>query len=566
MENKHKLIKKNNIYCIKVSGTPYQIGFQQGELLKPYLDDSVYSFFSNYIFNTLRNSVKLRSTTLALIMNRYLKTKTSKFINRIPDDIKQEMKGFCDSSGLDYTKYLECFVLPETLSYLLNKFTKYNYAIKTHLSGAELMGCSSIVAKVSATETGELFHGRNFDSFGLGYWDKYPLISYIEPKNGFKYTSISTIGLNSCVITAVNEKKITYALHKNYTSEYTEENLPILALGSLIMKYADNIEKAIKIIRSSKSNGGWSIVLTDGKTNESCVVEISTDNIQVRKSNDDVLLCTNSYVSPELHELETIVNPVFNISSNIRYQRLQTLSRKYFMALNQDKIAIILADRYDLTSEEEKIYGYTISQNNTVSSVIFKPEKDCFWLAGGKVPVCNSDYDYFTTNFDDLENDNEKLKIKGDFFSTRGYEKAWSYIYDAHLKYEKRDYKEASKLIAQAIEICDINESPLYFIYAILRLKLYDFNVAKEFLQKSYDNEPDIYKSGLLKIWLGRIYDILGDREKALKQYRYVEQMNKKSYSDLVDLSIKGQKSPYKKSLIKYINLDISFGEEIKPQ
>ena len=42
--------------------------------------------------------------------------------------------------------------------------------------------------------------------------------------------------------------------------------------------------------------------------------------------------------------------------------------------------------------------------------------------------------------------------------------------------------------------------------------------------------------------------------------------MNKKSYSDLVDLALKGQRSPYKKSLIKYINLDISFGEEIKPQ
>ncbi|MFN8672445.1 MAG: C45 family autoproteolytic acyltransferase/hydrolase [Candidatus Sericytochromatia bacterium] len=565
-KNNIKLVKKNNFYCINVEGSPYDIGFQKGTLLKPYFNDSVYDFFSNYIINTLKKSSKIRPSVLAVIIDKVLKTKVSKFTNRVPEDIKNEIKGFCEALNIDYHKYLDTFVLPETIGYLIYHFTNENYALKTHLSGAELLGCTSIVAKSRATENAEIYHARNLDTFGLGKWEKFPLISYIKPNNAFKYVSISTIGFNTGVITGVNEKKITYALHKNYTSDYIEDNLPILALGELIMKYADSIEKAIDIIKSSKANGGWSVVLSDGKTRDSCVVEISGDEVEIRRNHDDILICTNSYLSPNLHELETIVNPIFNISSNIRYQRAEQLTEKYFMQLNAEKLSIILSDRYDTTAEEEKIYGYTISQNNTVSSVIFRPEKNSFWIANGKVPVCNSDYEYFSTDFKDIEKNYDRYKIKGALFSTKGYDKAWNFIYEAHLEYEKNNYKESAKLISKAIEICGINETPLYFIYGILKLKIYDYATAKEFFQKAYDNEADVYKSGVLKIWLGRIFDLLGDREKALKQYRYVGQMNKKVYGDLISLSIKGQKKPYKKSLIKYINLDISFGEEIISQ
>lgn len=560
-----KLIKKNNIFCLKVSGSPYQIGFQQGQMLKEYLKDSVYQVFSKYTLNTLKSSTKIKSTALATLVNKFLNKKSQQFINKIPNDLKEEIKGFCEGANISYSKYLECFVFPETINYLIHRGIKYNYATNTHLSGAELLGCSSFAVKGRATENGELIFGRNFDSFGLGFWDKYPLVAYVEPENGFKYVNISSVGINPAVITGMNEEKITYALHKNYTSEYSEENLPILALGNLVLKNADSIEKAIEIIKTNKSNSGWSIFLTDGKSKETCVVEICCDKVKIRKQIDDVLVCTNSYLSPDFHDYETVINPIFNISSNTRYQRITTLCNKHFMSLNVEKVSQILGDRYDLTSEEEKIYGYTISKNDTVSSVIFSPEKNNFWVAGGTVPVCNSDYEFFTMNFDDIAK-NEGLKIPTQFFSTTSYNKAWKFIYEAHLKANEKDYKEASKLIAQSIDICGINEPVLYFVYAMLRLKLYDYEVAKDFFQKAYDNESDIYKSGIIKIWLGRIYDLLGDRAKAIRQYRYAEQMNKKTFCDLVELSIKGQKSAYKKSYIKYITLDVAFGEEIKPQ
>lgn len=566
IKNTHtNLIKKNNIFCIKAVGSPYQIGFQQGETLKEYIKDSVYQVFSKYTLNTLKSSTKIKSTAIAVLVDKFLNKKAQNFINRIPTDVKEEIKGFCEGANISYQKYLECFVFPETVNYLINRAGKYNYAIDTHLSGAELLGCSSLVVKGRATENGELIFGRNFDSFGLGFWDKYPLVSYIEPDDGFKYVNISSVGINPAVITGINEEKITFALHKNYTSEYSEENLPILALGNLVLKHADSIEKAIKIIESSKSNSGWSVVLTDGKTKETCVVEICCNKIKIRKPIDDVLICTNSYLVHDFHDYETIINPIFNISSNTRYQRISDLCNKNFMSLNVDKVSQILGDRYDLTSEEEKIYGYTISKNDTVSSVIFYPERNGFWVAGGKVPVCNSDYEFFTMNFEESDK-NQDMKIKTEFFSTTSYNKAWKYIYEAHLKANEKDYKEASKLIAQSIDICESSEPVLYFIYAILKLKLYDYETARDFFQKAYDNEADIYKSGIIKIWLGRIFDLLGDRAKAIRQYRYAGQMNKKIYGDLIDLSLKGQKSAYKKSYIKYINIDVAFGEEIKPQ
>ncbi len=564
-KQKSDLFIKSGIFCIKAAGNPYKIGFQHGNLLKEYTEKGVYKFFSKYIDDLIKSDRRTHFLPVSALFSKFIKTKSQKFIQNIPKEIKDEIRGLCDATGMNYKKALHSFVFPETICYLISKFSGKRFALKTHLSGSALLGCTSIIASSEATESGELIHARNFDFLGVGYWEKYPLVSYIFPDDGFSYISVSSAGIVGGVVTGINEQEISYAVHQNYTDEYCENNLPILALGTLILKYADNLDKAKEIILENKSTSGWSIVISDNKTKEAFIAEICGNDVNFRYMENDFLLCTNSFISPEFHEKEIIINPLLNLSSNSRYQRLNQLIREHYNFISPAICAKFLGDRYDITSEKERIFGYSVSQNFTISSVIFAPERKSFWVASGITPVCN--YDYIPFSFDyNTSKTLEKPVLEGTIFKNNNLKESINLIIQAHETYENKDYKKSFELLNEAKKLCGTKEPTIFFLCGLVCLKMNEYLKSLDLLQTAYDNELDVYKSGVIKLWLGRVMDLLGDRNKALKQYRYVRQMNKDVYGDIIELAYEGLKNPYKKKYIKNINLNICNGEEITVQ
>lgn len=553
--------RQSGITSVKLTGKPYDIGFQHGKLLKDEVKNGIYKYFSEQISKILKADKRFRTEAINKVVITLLKTKYQKFIQHIPDEIKHEIKGLADGAEIDYKSALEAYVFPEILSYLINKSTLSNYSAKTYLSGESLMGCTSILAYGDATSDNTLLHGRNFDAFGIGYWDKYSLISHVNPETGFKYVSVGSIGLAGGVVSGMNEKGITYALHQNYTKEINENNTPVLAIGAMILKYADTLSKAQEIIKNNKVVGGWSIVVSDAKIKDSFVAEMCGSEIHFRSSDRDLLICTNSYILQEFYEKEIIISPILNISSNLRYQRAMQLAGKHYYGINQEYMAQWLGDRYDISSEKEKSYGYTISQNNTVSSVIFAPDKAMLWVARGETPVCNNEYIPFHFDFD-IEI-SESFKLESYNFKEENIKRTNKKIIKAHKTYMTGDLKKTEEILVGCIDLVHKTEPVIQFLIGVLNIKLGHYEKAAKMLNIAYDNETDIYKSGVIKLWLGRVYDLLGNRDRAIKQYRYVEQMSKDIYSYISELGNQGIKKPFNKKNIKYIDLNIWFGEEI---
>lgn len=559
---KNKIVKKQHgIISIKLVGSSYDIGFKHGNLLKDEIRDGVFPYFYSQISKLLKNDKRFRNQAINKVVVSLLKTKAQKFIQRIPEEIKSEIKGFSEGADIDFKSALLVYVFPEIMSYLISKSNNDNYSFKTYLSGESLIGCTSILVYGDATKENNLIHGRNLDSLGIGYWDKYPLVSYIHPEKGFKYVSIGSAGTSAGVISGMNEKGITYALHQNYTKEIDENNVPILALGNMVLKYADTLSKAQEIIKSTKAVGGWSIVVSDYKIKDAFIAEICGSEVHFRSSDRDLLICTNSYILKDFYEKELIISPLLNISSNLRYQRAMQLAGKHYYSIKEENVAEWLGDRYDISSEKEKSFGYTISQNNTVGSVIFSPEKNMFWVASGETPVSNNSYIPFHFDFDIEISDSFTLKPYE--FSNKNIKIVNKKIIDSHKFYQKGNFKNAENLLMESIKIMDKEEPILHFLVGVLNIQLENFEKASKMLNIAYDNESDIYKSGIIKLWLGRVYDLLNNRDKAIKQYRYVEQMGKNVYSHISELASKGIKKPYTKKDIKYIDLDIWFGEEL---
>lgn len=140
---------------------------------------------------------------------------------------------------------------------------------------------------------------------------------------------------------------------------------------------------------------------------------------------------------------------------------------------------------------------------------------------------------------------------------------ALNLIIEAQEFYEKKQTQKALENLKIAIGFCDYDEPVIFLLCGLIYLKIGETNLAFEYLQKAYDHTSDIYRSGVIKLWMGRTLDLLKNREKALKQYQYVANMNREIYYDLVNLGYSGLKKSYSRRKAKYINPDICHGEEL---
>lgn len=563
MQNKNNFFINNGIYCINVYGSSYKSGIQIGRVLKDYLDGSVIDFFNKIVFKEISNGIIPNSI------------KFKSYINKIPQSIKDELRGFSESAKLDLNNLYLHHLLPEIIYDKVYKKHDYPFLKNSYINDLSQFGCSSIIGNHNEN----LIIGRNSDIFLNGYWDKKPLVIYYHPEKDNKYVSITSVGFSG-LITGINDKNLIYILHKNNSDHmYSKDFTPILSLGHIVLNQANNIDSAIEIIKSNNFLGSWSILLVDSNKKETCIVEICNNEIEIIKESK---VLTNSFINSKFQEEEIILNPLLSISSNYRKIKLKSFLDN-INNISPEIMANILGDKTDYLTKKEKIFAYSISQNHTVSSVIFKPSSKTFWVANGICPVSNNKYIPFPIEFNnnrklptaDLNRESFEIKnisddqyntylIKESMFKNENFSKSLIILQEVNYLYLNNEYYQSLEYLYRLEKIADNDLSVVYFLIGSLNLILGNYEKSLDYLKKSFEIETDIYRATLVKLWLGRLYDLLKDRENAIKQYNYVAQMNKEIYLNLVLKAQKHLTKIFKKSDLKKIKLNICLGDEIE--
>jgi len=76
-------------------------------------------------------------------------------------------------------------------SLLKNETGAFNAVIRRNRMIQELSGgCTAFAAFGSATADGKVWHGRNFDFYGLGAMDRYRVVYIVEPEGKIPFVSI----------------------------------------------------------------------------------------------------------------------------------------------------------------------------------------------------------------------------------------------------------------------------------------------------------------------------------------------------------------------------------------
>jgi len=266
----------SSLLVLHVKGSPYEMGYQNGFLLKNRIQASIQ--YHNQRMTDMGYSYE------------YMVNCSKAMEPHIPQEYIEEMQGLADGASVNYTDVL--------LS-----------QIDADLPGRGWTGCSGFAIFGNATIDGHLYHGRNLDSSLLP--PPSGLITVYEPESGNAFVNIGHFGIIGVDI-GVSKKGISLGLKFSSSNDTTLDGMPILFILRKVLQHSNNLTEAISIINQTGRTTGWNIVLGNGKNLNACAVEISNNYCKVFWAGDpaeDILSHysienavrrTNHYVDPEL--------------------------------------------------------------------------------------------------------------------------------------------------------------------------------------------------------------------------------------------------------------------------
>lgn len=229
------------VRVLYLSGTPYEMGFQHGALLR----DDIQAMYQKTI-----QRVKI------LMAEDMLDEAYDLMEPYIPLEEKEEMRGLAHGAGVPLRVVHWIHSIPEISEYGGKKSFSRDFSPTS---------CSNVVAFGKATADGGLYHLRVLDwSRDLGI-QRWPAILVHRPERGNASVTFSYAGFIGAV-SGMNEQRMTFG-EMGYGNPPGEslEGIPFIFLFRKLMREASTIEDAQRLIAAGPRTNSYVYVLGDGK-------------------------------------------------------------------------------------------------------------------------------------------------------------------------------------------------------------------------------------------------------------------------------------------------------------
>ena len=474
-------LKKNKTqnWELYVSGDPLEIGQKTGVLTK-----ELYAFQEQSFMNLIDDFIPSKRRKKFLF-------KILKYYNRdlhqyITNEHKAEILGLSESATNRYDSLMD--------KYNRNLFLHGAHDIGHAMHDLMLVGCSSLAVWDEKSEDGGLLIGRNFDFYANDDFAKNKIISFVKPKVGYPYMSITWAGMIG-VSSGMNLEGLTVTINAGKSSIPFKAKTPISLVALEILQHASTIEEAIAIAKTKKVFVSESIMVGSSKDHNVALIEISPKNFGVYQvKNQPYLACTNHFQSEEYNNDNRNNKQKEESHSVYRFQKLEEHLAQD-KQLNPTEMVKLLRDTNGLKNEKLG-YGNEKALNQLLAhhGVVFQPDKRLVWVSSNPYQlgeftaydlnkIFNDSIQNFTINVD-------SLKIEKDIFlTTEDYRNYKKFRIDKHFIEDKIDRKET---ITKEFLQNYINTNPdFWLVYA---------NVAEYyFTQKDYSQAINYYKLALSK-------------------------------------------------------------------
>lgn len=355
-----------DLWELKVSGDPLQIGLITGALTQPLLHYQEEVFFEKV-------EQLVPSKFKQILLRSFLKWYNRKLYLHVPEEYKTEIYGLSRYAGNKYN-----FIAPP---YLRMLYLHAAHDIGHAMQDLALVGCTSIAVWGENSEDGKLLIGRNFDFYAGDDFAKNKIIAFVEPEKGYPFMSVTWAGMIG-VVSGMNNQGLTVTMNAGKSETPLVAKTPVSILAREILQYAKNIEEAISIAKKREVFVSESIMIGSAQDQKAVLIEVSPDNFGAYDVNNQThLICSNHFQSEAYKDDERNLQHIEESHSKYRFDRVEELLEEK-QQLNPDKIAKLLRNREGLNNRKIG-YGNEKALNQLLAhhAVIFKPEEKMVWVS-----------------------------------------------------------------------------------------------------------------------------------------------------------------------------------------
>jgi len=340
---------KNGWTLITIKGSPYERGFQHGQLLSKELN-KILSFFPKYVqeemeYERFEDYIEKSNEIIPIIKSKCA-------------EVYEEMEGIVAGAATKGVILNIEFIVAWNLSMSLWKShvtikRKHKHNHKNNKNKNKKGRCSSFIATGSYTKTGEIVMAHNTHTdYVEGQFAN--IIMRVYPDKGYSFVMQTSAGLTW----SMTDWFITQAGIIGCESTISDLNyepkfgLPIFCRTRQLMQYAKSLDECADIMkRESAGDYACSWLFGNVNTNEIMLYEEGLKNHKSQKTRDGVFYAANSAIDPEIRMNETTDRTFFDqkTSTGARMARLgQLLTIDYFGKLDAESAKKIIADHYDM--------------------------------------------------------------------------------------------------------------------------------------------------------------------------------------------------------------------------
>ena len=340
-----QLQKINGWQHIKVKGTPYECGFQEGYLLADEYQDAL----RVYKFMTLE--------TFGMTYEWFAEQALKLHRDKIPTRWLEELRGMAEgltAAGIPTTTddmiawndWMEItgYWWPQNAGKVMSR-----PLMKTHRKEH----CSAIVATGSATVDGKPYLGHeSFDEFWSGQY--FNVCKRVEPDDGYAFIMQASA---PCMLSSMTDFYVTAAgLNITETTlagfdRYDDAGMPEWVRIRDAVQYAATIDEFVERLNKG-NNGGYANAWlnADHNTGEIARFEQGLEFTSLERTFDGAYFGCNAVFDPRIRNLECKDNG-FNDprqQTGARRQRWMELIDQYYGKIDLEVVKKMLADTYDV--------------------------------------------------------------------------------------------------------------------------------------------------------------------------------------------------------------------------
>lgn len=374
------------VAILHLGGTPYDMGMQHAELFHDELQEG-----ADWVDDSGFGSIVTMAEYYGLIDEAEA--------NTYPD-ILEECQGLVDGFGDDEAWSMSrCLALAygDPLLESISELLRSGGAAEDF----ELTpGCSQVVARGSATATGELVHGRNLDWMDVPFIIDNPALIVRHPEGGVPWVAYGFPG-NVSPYSGMNAAGLALASNEAYGATAPDgEGRAHTQMQHELLGSVSTVAEVRAYLAEQDHCSAETVVASDA-TGDMGAFEMAVEGLVERGPVDDVVLATNHFVDPQAVEWHEVMDP--SSSSVTRMQRLEELALPggedslYGTLDLQSMVTGILRDTHnpytgETCSPDQIDDCGTLANNGAIQSLVMLPESGRIYVAVGPAPVPQNAY------------------------------------------------------------------------------------------------------------------------------------------------------------------------------